>query len=40
MTFYMLLLEVVEQQMWSYSSYVKKKIEFTSEGRGGQNIRC
>ena len=34
------ILEVAEQQMWSYSSYVKKKsFKFTSEGRGGQNIR-
>ena len=34
------LLEIAEQQMWSCSSYVKKKkIKFTDEGRGGQNIR-
>ena len=33
------ILEVAEQQMWSYSSYVKKK-KITGEGRRGQNIRC
>ena len=34
------LLEVAEQQMWSYSSYEKKKKKrFSGEGRGGQNIR-
>ena len=36
------ILEVAEQQMQSYSSYVKKKRKkkITGEGRGGQNIRC
>ena len=36
------LFEVTEQQMGSYSSYVRKKerkIKFTGKGRGGQNIR-
>ena len=32
------VLEVAVQQIWSYSSYVKKK--FTGEGREAQNIRC
>ena len=35
------ILEVAEQQMLNYSSYVKKKkIKFSSEGRGAQNSRC
>ena len=34
-------LEVAEQQMRSYSSYVEKKsLKFIGEGWGGQNIRC
>ena len=33
-------LKVAEHQMWSYCSYVRKKIKFTGEGRGGQSIRC
>ena len=30
------ILEVAEQQMWNYSSYIK----FPGEGRGSQNSRC
>ena len=35
------ILEVTEQQMWNYGSYVeKKKLKFSSEGREVQNSRC
>ena len=39
-------LEVVEKQMWNYSSYVYEKklkkieLKFSGEGKGVQNNRC
>ena len=34
------ILEIAEQQMWNYCSYVEIFFKFTGEGRGGQNSRC